>query len=44
MIIRSATAGYIDAIVISKSKSSTKISPLAIKASVGQFLNSNYKE
>jgi 23S rRNA (guanosine2251-2'-O)-methyltransferase len=35
MIIRSTTAGYIDAIVISISKSSTKISPLAIKASVG---------
>ncbi len=35
MIIRSATAGYIDAILISTSKSSTKISPLAIKASVG---------
>ncbi len=35
MIIRSATAGYIDAILLSTSKSSTKISPLVVKASVG---------
>jgi len=35
MIIRSATAGNIDAIILSTSKNSTKISPLVVKASVG---------
>ena len=35
MIIRSATAGSIDAVILSTSKNSTKISPLVVKASVG---------
>jgi len=35
MIIRSATAGNIDAIILSTSKNSAKISPLVVKSSVG---------